>query len=126
MRSTPQALLSRVRNPGDHDAWRAFDTLYRGLLVAFCRRRGIAHIDAEDIVQHVFVSLSKTLPDFAYDPQRGRFRDYLYRAVRNVISDWCRRPERRDQALFSDIERSLGDSGDGAPAAAAGSLLAFP
>lgn len=102
MRSTPQALLSRVRNPQDHQAWQEFDALYRELLISFARRRGIPHIDAEDLVQGVFIGLTHSLPQFVYDPNRGRFRDYLYRCMRNAISDWASRPNRRLEAVLPD------------------------
>lgn len=104
MRSTPQALLSRVRNPNDHEAWREFDAHYRDLLINFCRRRGFSHVDAEDLVQGVFISLSRSLPQFIYDPNRGRFRDYLFKCVRNAIFQWSARPDRRAEPLVPDRE----------------------
>lgn len=116
--STATSLLSRVRDPADHAAWRAFDERYRLLLLRFCWSQGIPRTDAEDIVQQVFASLARTLPQFTYDPQRGRFRDYLYRCVRNVISDWLRRPERAVQGLVSDMERTLAEPGTEGPAGA--------
>jgi RNA polymerase sigma factor (sigma-70 family) len=102
MRSTPQGLLSRVRNTQDHEAWQEFDSHYRDLLIRFCRRRGIPHVDAEDVVQGVFVSLSRSLQQFIYDKERGRFRDYLYRCVRNAISEWSARPNRQLETLVPE------------------------
>ncbi len=96
---TSTSLLSRVRNTADHDAWLEFDRRYRGLLVGYCRRRGVPHVDAEDLVQKVLTSLTATLPQFVYDPERGRFRDYLYRSAKNAISEWAARPNRRWQPL---------------------------
>lgn len=113
MRSTPQALLSRVRNQQDHDAWRDLDAHYRDLLINFCRRRGVPLTDSEDIVQGVFISLTRSLPQFIYDRNRGRFRDYLFTCVRNSISLWSARPNRRWEPLDN--------SGEPNPGAAAGS-----
>src|SRR5262245_3136167 len=116
--TTAVSLLSRVRDPSDHAAWREFDERYRLLLLRFCWRPGIHRLDAEDIVQEVFTSLTKALPQFTYDPQRGRFRDYLYRSLRNVIFEWARRPERRDRHLFTSIGDGPGSNGpDCAPGA---------
>lgn len=104
MRSTPQALLSRMRDPNDHEAWRQFDAHYRDLLINFCRRRGFSHVDSEDLVQGVFISLSRSLPQFIYDPNRGRFRDYLFKCVRNAIFQWSARHNRHSQPLVPDRE----------------------
>ncbi len=96
---TSTSLLSRVRNTADHEAWCEFDRRYRGLLLAYCRRRGVPHVDAEDLVQKVLTSLTTTLPQFVYDPERGRFRDYLYRSAKNAMIEWAARPNRRWQPL---------------------------
>lgn len=103
IQTTALSLLWRVRDPSDHAAWREFDRRYRELLVRFCRRRGVPHMDAEDLVQRVFLGLSKTLPHFTYDPNRGRFRDYLFRCIRNAISEWASGPNRRLDGLDSSV-----------------------
>lgn len=97
--TTRASLLSRVRNSADHDAWRDFQERYRELLLRFCLKRGLQHADAEDVVQGLFLDLAKALPQFVYDPQRGRFRDYLYRCTRSGIFRWSRRSNGRWQAL---------------------------
>lgn len=102
--ATSATLLSRLRDPSDHAAWAAFEALYRGLLVRFCVRQGLQHADAEDIVQAVSANLVKSLPRFVYAPDRGRFRDYLYRCTRNALAAWrtrSARPARRPTALDS-------------------------
>lgn len=100
--TTAASLLTRVRDPSDQAAWREFDERYRALLTRFCCRRNLARADAEDVVQRVFANLSRSLASFTYQPQRGRFRDYLFRCTRNAIAEWRRRPERRDRPLFTD------------------------
>lgn len=100
--TTPISLLSRLRDSEDHAAWREFDRRYRDLMLRYCRRRGIPHTDAEDVVQRVLANLIKALPQFTYDPQRGRFRNYLFRCVKNAHADWAARPNRHWRSLDTD------------------------
>ncbi|MGE0480169.1 MAG: RNA polymerase sigma factor [Phycisphaerae bacterium] len=104
VRSTQTTLLGRLRNLDDHVAWCEFEERYRELLLRFGRRQGLQHADADDVVQHVFTNLARTLPSFTYSQNRGRFRDYLLRCVRNAIVDWSRRPGVRVQSVDSNIE----------------------
>lgn len=87
---TRGSLLLRLRDSADSAAWREFELQYRELMMRFARRRGLQHADAEDVVQRAFAGLARNLPKFTYDPDRGRFRNYLFRSVRNALSDWAR------------------------------------
>lgn len=100
---TRASLLSRVRDTADHEAWREFERTYRDLVLRYCGRRGLQPMDSEDVLQRVLMKLARSLPRFAYDPARGRFRDYLYRAVRGAISDQAARLERAPTAVDSDV-----------------------
>lgn len=90
---TSATLLSEIRDTGSEEAWAAFESRYREMLVRFCRSLGVQHADSEDIIQGVFSKLLTGLKTFEYDPARGRFRDYLFRCVRSSLSDWAARPK---------------------------------
>ena len=107
MKSTHSSLITRLRNTADHAAWAEFEARYRELLVRFCRRRGLQEADAEDVVQHVFAGLSRSMAGFAYDPSRGRFRDYLCRCVVHAISKWSGRRNGPATPLDTRIAESL-------------------
>ena len=92
--TTSPSLLSRVRDSGDAAAWREFDARYGDLIVRFCCRSGVQHPDAEDIRQVVMVKLAKALRSFHYRRERGRFRTYLGRVVRNEVARHFSRPNR--------------------------------
>jgi RNA polymerase sigma-70 factor (ECF subfamily) len=101
--TTQPSLLSRVRNPADHEAWREFDHRYRELLLRYCRARGLQATDAEDVRQIVMANLARSLPGFRYDRERGRFRGYLGRVVRSAISEHFARPNPGAIALDSAV-----------------------
>lgn len=105
--STESSLLVRVRDPGDDQAWRAFDRKYRQLILRYCRGRGLQQSDAEDVRQVVMLSLSRSLRKFTYRPEMGRFRDYLMRVVKNAIFRSLSRPRAAAGVLDLDELESL-------------------
>src|SRR5262245_29790675 len=83
--STRPSLLLRLRDPRDAEAWRTFVDVYGPLVYGHARRRGLKHEDAEDVTQKVFARVSEAIRAFNYQPDLGRFRDWLGTVVRNEI-----------------------------------------
>lgn len=90
--TTRSSLLTRVRDPADEGAWREFDERYRDLILRYCRGRGLQPTDAEDVRQMVMMSLARSMRDFRYRREVGRFRSYLGCIVRNAISKFVSCP----------------------------------
>lgn len=84
--ATQPTLIQRLRDPADQEAWQRFEAGYREMLVRFAMRRGLQRADAEDVAQAVFAAMVTAMQGFTLDAGRGRFRDYLFRAVRNEIA----------------------------------------
>ena len=84
--STQLTLIARLQDPKDEGAWKRFESRYRGLVLRFAVRQGLQPTDAEDVAQAVLAGLLRTMPTFRLDPEKGRFRNYLFRVVRNEIS----------------------------------------
>ncbi|MGE0479584.1 MAG: RNA polymerase sigma factor [Phycisphaerae bacterium] len=99
---THPSLLQRVRDPNDHAAWADFDRQYRELILRYALARGLQPADAEDVRQIVLMNLTQAMRRFVYNPELGRFRNYLARVVRNAI---VRLVERRgpEWALGSSV-----------------------
>ncbi|KAA3607983.1 MAG: sigma-70 family RNA polymerase sigma factor [Planctomycetota bacterium] len=107
---TRPSLLLRLRDPADSAAWAEFDRTYRDLILGYCRRRGLQWGDAEDVRQKVMLNLAKaTQRSFAYRPERGRFRNYLARAVQNAIHQHFSRPNRGTERLATEMSSILAD-----------------
>lgn len=100
--STQITLIARLQDPKDESAWQRFESRYRALVIRFATRQGLRQSDAEDVSQAVFASLIRAMPNFRLDPSKGRFRNYLFRVVRNEISavrSRDRRPAGSDSVL---------------------------
>jgi RNA polymerase sigma-70 factor (ECF subfamily) len=87
---TPATLLERLRRPGDAEAWTRFVELYTPLLYHWCRRIGLRHQDAQDLVQDVLAHLLRKLPELTYDPERS-FRSWLRTVTLNKWRESLRR-----------------------------------
>lgn len=100
--TTQPSLLSRVRDPDDQTSWRQFDVKYRDLILRYARGRGLQPADAEDVRQLVMMGLARSLRSFQYQPDVGRFRDYLGRIVHNAVSRHLSCPNGRRARLSTD------------------------
>jgi RNA polymerase sigma-70 factor (ECF subfamily) len=114
MTPTDTSLLRRVQDPADTAAWGEFVELYEPLLLAYVRSRGLTPGDAQDVVQEVLLALLRALPQFTLDPQRGRFRTWLYQVTVNKLKDHTRRLRSRERAEQGWREHSAAVAADGA------------
>ena len=92
---TRETLIIRLRDPEDAASWAEFAEIYTPLFYGFCVKRGLNHADAADVVQEVMRGVSRAMPGFQYDPEKGRFKGWLFTAVRNAISAHFRKASRR-------------------------------
>jgi RNA polymerase sigma-70 factor (ECF subfamily) len=90
MDHTPVSLLERLRRTEDRAAWDRFVELYTPVIYSWAHRVGLQDPDAADLVQDVFVTLLRTMPEFRYDPTRS-FRSWLRTVAANRWRDTCRR-----------------------------------
>jgi RNA polymerase sigma-70 factor (ECF subfamily) len=78
-------LLRRIRDPGDTQSWRTFVDLYGPLVYRHARSRGLQDADAAEVTQEVVLQVSRSIQQFEYSPERGRFRDWLGTMTENKI-----------------------------------------
>jgi RNA polymerase sigma-70 factor (ECF subfamily) len=102
MHTTPVSLLERLRRPNEAEDWTRFVDLYTPLLYHWARRRGLRQVDAEDLVQDVFVALVKELPRFTYQPGQ-RFRAWLWTVLLNKWREKQRRAQLEAKARGNNL-----------------------
>jgi len=100
---TRPSLLLRIRNGQDADAWHLFVELYAPLVIRHCRRRGLQDADSTDVTQEVLIEVARTIRKFDYQPERGRFRDWLWTITNRKLAQFFSR-QNRNQAGTQAVE----------------------
>jgi RNA polymerase sigma-70 factor (ECF subfamily) len=93
--TTRASLLLRLRDSQDHDAWVQFVSLYEPLVYRLLRRHGLQDADARDVLQDLFVAVSRSIDRWDPARERGSFRAWLRRVARNLVINWLKQRERR-------------------------------
>jgi RNA polymerase sigma-70 factor (ECF subfamily) len=84
--STSASLLDQVKH-GDATGWQRLMSLYRPLVLWWCRNRVARHEDAEDVVQEVLATVMTRIGEF--DRQRpGSFRAWLKAITQFKLMDY--------------------------------------
>ena len=85
--------VSHLRRLGDmeNDAWREFYDKYRAMIYTIGAKHHLGGPDLEDLMQSVIAVCCESLRDFVYDPERCRFRSFLYKVVENISRNIRRR-----------------------------------
>ena len=91
---TRVSLLRRLKNSNDQESWQEFVRCYAPLVHRWASRRGLQTDDVEEAICRVLLRLFEYLPKFEYDPDRGRFRGYLFQTLRSVVSEMFREGEK--------------------------------
>jgi RNA polymerase sigma-70 factor (ECF subfamily) len=97
--STRASLLLRLRDPQDHEAWIEFVTLYEPVIYRLLRRKGMQDADAREIMQELFLAVSRSIGRWDPAKERGSFRGWLRRVTRNLVINWLKQRARRDVAI---------------------------
>ena len=110
---TDEVLMRRVAESGDGRAFSELYDRYGGIVYGTGLRYLGDRTLAEDLVQDVFLSVWRNAG--SYDPSRAGFSTWIYRIVRNRITDLARRRKRLVGAVTpaADEEKIPGE-GDGA------------
>ena len=114
---TPVSLLARLREGGGADDWARFVKIYGPVIYTWARRRRLQPQDAADLTQDVLAAVVGSIARWQEDPQRGRFRAWLWTVTRNKLFDFWRSERRRthgrsDQSIDELLDQLQAPDGD--------------
>jgi RNA polymerase sigma-70 factor (ECF subfamily) len=93
--TTRVSLLLRLRDSQDHAAWLEFVSLYEPTTYRLLRRQGLQDADAQEIVQQLFMAVSRNIDRWDPSKERGSLRGWLRRVTRNLVINWLKQRQRR-------------------------------
>jgi RNA polymerase sigma factor (sigma-70 family) len=106
--TTRASLLFRLRNSHDHEAWLEFVSIYEPVAYRLLRRHELQDADAREIMQEIFIAVSRSIDRWDSTRERGSFRGWLRRAARNLFINWLKQRQRRVAATGgSDLQAML-------------------
>ncbi|MEP0845875.1 MAG: sigma-70 family RNA polymerase sigma factor [Phycisphaerae bacterium] len=88
---TTSTILNGLRDFQNPAAWDRLCERFRIPIVAFARRLGLPHTDAEDVAQTTLLTFAQRLREHAYDRERGRLRAWLFGIAYHCARDLRRR-----------------------------------
>lgn len=94
-----EELVKRVL-AGEVDAFEPLVQKYQGRIFAMARRYARTEVEAEDIVQEVFIKAYQKLPGYR---QEAPFEHWLMRLAIRTCYDYLRAQQRRKEASFTDL-----------------------
>ena len=105
---TRQSLLSRLKDWNDNESWYEFFQTYWRFIYKIACQAGLSDSDAQDVVQETIESVSHQMPNFQWDPSKGKFKGFLYKSARFHILD---RHRKNKQLAERYVKLSPGSSG---------------
>ena len=90
---TNRDLILRVQELGDGVSWSEFLGIYQPVVLRMARRRGLQDADAQDVMQQVMLSISRSIGRWTAEASQPPFRAWLTTIARNAITKaLARRP----------------------------------
>lgn len=102
MIDTRESLLNRLKVGDAEDAWKEFYRLYWRAILGYARKLGLSRHQAEEVLQETMVALMRILPEFVYDQDKGRFRNFLLTIVHRKSLGMLKRTSRKSEVPWDE------------------------
>ncbi len=105
--TTRASLLFRLRDSQDHEAWVEFVEIYEPAIYRQLRKCGLQDADARELMQEVFIAVSRRIECWELAKEQGSFRGWLRRVARNLVINWLKHSQRRMLAFGGQDTQTL-------------------
>ncbi|MGJ8635166.1 MAG: sigma-70 family RNA polymerase sigma factor [Luteolibacter sp.] len=105
MNTTRYTLIFRVKDPLNENAWKEFSEAYKDYIDAVLQKFGTNQDEVSDLRQDILLKLWKRLPNFEYEPDKAKFRTWLYQIIRNTAYTYFKSSEsyrQRNHRFFEE------------------------
>lgn len=92
---TRQTLISRLADQNDEEAWKEFVFYYEDYIKIIFKKFRLSEEQINDSLQNTLLKIWKELPNFNYNPERGRFRSWIYTVALNDMRTMVRKEVKR-------------------------------
>ena len=95
---------SHLKRLGENDeaAWNEFYTKYKAMIYAIGASRQLTEDECKDLMQEVTLICSRKLQNFIYNPERCRFRSFLFKITANVAFNLLRKKNKNQAEELKD------------------------
>ena len=112
MATTRASLVLSLKNRSNAEAWSEFHKLYAPLLYRYARGRGLPRDDAEEIRDQCLEVVTRKMPTFEYDKEKGGFKNWLRRIADNKVVDFRRKRREKKADTETPVESEPEDSAE--------------
>ena len=97
--STRYSLLQRLSKVDDQESWSEFIKRYKNYISNVLTHTGLHHSEVDDLTQVVLIKLVKLMPEERYSKNKGKFRNWLGKVIKNEAYTYLRNRKNRDDLL---------------------------
>lgn len=103
---TSYSLIERIKDLANEASWEEFLRIYQPVVYRMVRRRGVQDADAQDVMQQVFISVSRSIDQWTAGEEKPPFRAWLTTVTRNATTKAIsRQPRDRATGLTAVAEQ---------------------
>lgn len=89
----------------DQAAWDEFYGIYWKLVLRVALQTGLSHADAQEVVQNTFIKVAKNIRNFEYDPNKGKFRNWLCLIAKQQAANLFRKAKPQNNISETEMRR---------------------